>query len=65
MVQPFVVPQAVERVGEQVVVADQVDPTIVVVLVFIKHVEPLGEGRLALLSVRGNVLIEQFTLLSL
>ena len=49
--------RAVERVGERVAVEDQAAPTIVVVLVFIKHVEPLGEGRLALLWVRGNVLI--------
>ena len=54
-------PEAVERVGEQVVVKDQAEPTIVVVIVFIKHVERLGEGHLAILLVRGIVLINQFT----
>ena len=51
-------PQAVEHVVERVAVEDQEDHIIVVVLVYIKHVEIRGEGRLALLWVRDDILME-------
>ena len=51
-------PQAVEHVVVRVAVEDQEDHIIVVVLVYIKHVEIRGEGRLAFLRVRDDILME-------
>ena len=56
----FVVPQFVERVEVQVVVEDQADHTVVVILVYLKHVEYRGEMRRVSLKV-----IEQQNAISL
>ena len=56
----FVVPHFVERVEVQVVVEDQADHTVVVILVYLKHVEYRGEMRRVSLKV-----IEQQNAISL